>query len=59
MEDYEVVVRKRQIEGFKNVFEDVVYVTRSHNAEDAIETIIQTKKVDRKDIRGVNYKPAY
>lgn len=60
MQHYKVAVRVRKIDDMpKAIYEEAVFDVYSKSAEDAIASVVQQKKVDKKDVVSVQYDRQY
>lgn len=57
---YQVVVKKRKLEGFDDVYEEAIYIVYADKAEDAANSVVTQKKAkSRKEIKAVIYQDLY
>ncbi len=57
---YQVIVKKRKLEGFDDVYEEAVYLVAADKAEDAANSVVTQKKAkSRKEIKAVMYQDLY
>jgi hypothetical protein len=60
MQTYKVVVRVRKVDDMpKAVYEEAIFSVYSKSAEDAVSSVVQQKKVDKKDVVSVQYDRQY
>ena len=59
MEYFKVIVKVKAMEGFKGAFEEHVYEVYSNSAEEAANSVCIQKKVEPKNIKGVQVERRY